>query len=141
MKQSESGAKLMQEVSAIDPDLDDVELEDDEYDEDEDEEDDDDDDEENAAAHSPDKMSSVDSGRKAGLTTRDRKLVDDPDYYRKIGALGGAKTSATHDSGYYEALGKKGGAATRRLGRKHFQAIGQSGGQRMSEMIAEGKVQ
>lgn len=122
-----------------DLDDDDVELDDDDLDEDEEDEDDEDEEDEASTPPARIKMSSVDSGRKAGQTTRDRKLAVDPDYYRKIGALGGARTRATHNDDHYQSLGKKGGAATRKLGKKHFQDIGHAGGQRMSEMIAEGK--
>lgn len=55
--------------------------------------------------------------REGGLRARDRNLANDPDFYRKIGAIGGKKGTT---GGFYvnrelaAIAGRKGGRTSRR---------------------------
>jgi general stress protein YciG len=70
-------------------------------------------------------MSVRDAGRKGGEKTAE---THGHDFYEAIGHKGGACTAKTHGHAFYEDIGHKGGA----IG-------GPKGGQKVRELIHEGK--
>lgn len=69
------------------------------------------------------------AGAKGGQALRDRRLAEDPDYFKKLGTKGGARVKEVMGEGFFEEIGKKGGAKVREMfGREHFEEIGKKGG-------------
>lgn len=66
-------------------------------------------------------MSVREAGRKGGEA---RRAQLGPDGYAQLGRKGGEATAASHGTAFYQAIGQKGG---------------EIGGQRMRELIAQGK--
>ena len=70
-------------------------------------------------------MSVSEAGHKGGERTAE---THGHEFYEEIGKKGGARTSETHGHNFYEEIGHKGG-----------EKGGPKGGQRVRELIEEGK--
>lgn len=98
------------------------------------------DDSKNSGGASPDTVMTVqEAGRLGGIKARDTMLAKDPDYYRKIGAKGGKKTSLLGPD-HFREIGTRGGNAVKaNHGPEHFVAIGKKGAAKIAALVKAGK--
>lgn len=81
------------------------------------------------------KMTVQEAGRRGGQAVR---LKYGPEFYSEIGQKGGRARREELGSEGYAAIGRKGGEVVSQ-DRDHMSEIGHKGGQRVRELIREGK--
>ena len=75
-----------------------------------------------------------------GITTRDKRKIDDPGFYARIGKLGGNATLAKHGADHLKKLSAAGGKANAQAhDTAHFADIGAKGGAAVASLIDEGR--
>ena len=81
-------------------------------------------------------MTAREAGRLGGEKTKQRG----PEYYKRIGKMGGIATRKNQDPDFYKRIGKIGGEKVRDTqGTDFYQKIGEMGGAKIKEMLEAGK--
>jgi general stress protein YciG len=82
-------------------------------------------------------MSVQTAGRKGGVATKKNMTKDDPDYYKRLGRLGGEATKKRYaGTEHYAEIGEQGGKNNAVVHDKaHFEKIGALGGEKVRKML------
>jgi len=87
-------------------------------------------------------LSCSEAGRLGGITTRDKRKIDDPGFYARIGKMGGKATLAKHgdDPGFYQRIGAMGAKANAQAhDTAHVADSGAEGGAPVADLVEEGR--
>ncbi len=85
-------------------------------------------------------MTVAEAGRRGGQKTRDKMKADDPDYYKRIGKLGGNTTKTVHGFKHYHKIGKEGGLKNKAIHPpEYFSELGKQGGAELRRLIQKGR--
>ena len=77
-----------------------------------------------------------------GITTRDKRKIDDPGFYARIGKMGGKAPLAKHgdDPGFYQRIGAMGAKANAQAhDTAHVADSGAEGGAPVADLVEEGR--
>jgi general stress protein YciG len=76
-----------------------------------------------------------------GITTRDKRKIDDPGFYARIGKMGGKATLAKHGAlGFYQRIGAMGTKANAQAhDTAHVADSGAEGGATVAALVEEGR--